>query len=133
MIGSATKIKKNSSAIVEMKAHGLKNGDKVMIDNSNSEPSIDGEYTIKIINDNEFMVPVNLSDGKEGTTANIYAMTHLNMDRIDLKLDDDYSGKLNKRATLIFFLRRTSRKKTGRRCVRRLSPVCRRLLIQKNL
>lgn len=103
MIGSATKIKKNSSAIVEMKEHGLKNGDKIMIDNSDSEPSINGEFSVKIINDNEFMVPVNLSDGKEGTTANIYAMTHLNMDRIDLKLDDDYSGKLNKRATLYIF------------------------------
>lgn len=55
MIGSATKIKKNSSAIVEMKEHGLKNGDKIMIDNSDSEPSINGEFSVKIINDNEFI------------------------------------------------------------------------------
>ena len=122
MIGTATKIKKNSSAIVEMKAHGLKNGDKVMIDNSNSEPSIDGEYVVKIINDNEFMVPVNLSDGKEGTTANIYAMTHLNMDRIDLKLDDDYSGKLNKRATLYIFPEKNIEEEDWKKMCKKVIP-----------
>ena len=122
MIGSATKIKKNSSAIIEMKGHNLKNGDKIMIDNSDCEPSIDGEYSVKIINENEFMIPVNLSEGKEGTTANIYAMTHLNMDRIDLKLDSDYSGKLNKKATLYIFPEKNIEEEDWKKLCKKVIP-----------
>jgi hypothetical protein len=93
-----------------------------MIDNSDSEPSINGEYAVKIINDNEFMVPVNLSEGKEGTTANIYAMTHLNMDRIDLKLDEDYSGKLNKRATLYIFPEKNIEEEDWKKMCKKVIP-----------
>ena len=103
MIGTATKIKKNVSAIVELKNHGLKNGDKIMIDKSDSEPSINGEYIVKIINENEFIVPVNINDGKEGTRADIYGITNLNMERINIKIDNDYSNKINKNATLYLF------------------------------
>lgn len=83
MIGEATKIRKNDKAIIELKNHGLKNGDKVMITDSNSEPSVNGEYlNIKVINENEFMVPVKIaSDGKEGTYAKIYTTTVLKFEK----------------------------------------------------
>jgi len=72
MIGEATAIRKNDRAVVVMKNHGLQNGDKIMIEGSNSIPSIDGEYVdIQIINADEFMVPVNISDGKEGTFCRV--------------------------------------------------------------
>ena len=89
MIGEATKIKRNDKAIVELKDHGLINGDKVMITDSNSEPSINGEYlNIKVINQNEFMIPVRIgSEGKEGTFAKIYTTTKL---RFDKKKLDNY-------------------------------------------
>ena len=86
MIGEATAIRKNDRAIVVFKNHGLQNGDKIMIEGSNSSPSIDGEYIdIKIINADEFMVPVNLSDGEDGTFCKVYAMSKLRFDRVDLK------------------------------------------------
>jgi hypothetical protein len=86
MIGEATAIRKNDRAIVVFKNHGLQNGDKIMIEASNSSPSIDGEYLdIKIINADEFMVPVNLSDGKEGSFCKIYAMSKLKFDKVELK------------------------------------------------
>jgi len=85
MIGEATAIRKNDRAIVEMKNHGLQNGDKIMIQNSNSNPSIDGEYNdIKIINADEFMVPVNLSKGEEGTYCKVFAISKLKFEKINL-------------------------------------------------
>ena len=72
MIGRADKIIKNKEAIIELRNHNLKDGDKVMITNSNSEPNIDGDYTVKVINENKFMIPVNTSEGKEGTFADVY-------------------------------------------------------------
>jgi hypothetical protein len=83
MIGEATAIRKNDRAIVVMKNHGLQNGDKIMIEGSNSSPSINGEYVdIKIINADEFMVPVNISDGKEGTFCRVFAMSKLKFDKV---------------------------------------------------
>lgn len=83
-IGDATKILKNQEAIVVLPNHGLKTGDKVMILNSNCEPSIDGEYDskVKVINENEFMVPVMVS--KDGTTAEVFTQTTLNFKKIEL-------------------------------------------------
>jgi len=109
-IGDATKISKNEQAIIEFKKHGLKNGDKVMILGSNSEPSIDGEFAVKIINENQFMIPVNTEDGKDGTTAQIYTTTILNFQKIelnkkilDLDTKEDYSNKYFDNASLYLF------------------------------
>lgn len=92
MIGEATAIRKNDRAIVVMKNHGLQNGDKIMIEASNSSPSIDGEYMdIKIINTDEFMVPVNLNEGKEGTFCRVFGMSKLRFDRVNLSNSDENS------------------------------------------
>jgi hypothetical protein len=102
MIGEATSIRKNDRAIVVCKNHGLQNGDKIMIEGSNSSPSIDGEYLdIKIINADEFMVPVNLSDGKEGSFCKIYAMSKLKFDKVELKNKETTIGTTG--ATLYLF------------------------------
>jgi len=111
-IGDATEIKKNEEAIVVMKNHGMKTGDKVMILNSNSEPSIDGEFVsgVKVINDNEFMVPINTSDGKAGTFAEIYTTTSLTMKKIELKKEilemdfkQNYANNFGEEASLYLF------------------------------
>jgi len=104
MIGEATAIRKNDRAIVVFKNHGLQNGDKIMIEGSNSSPSIDGEYIdIKIINSDEFMVPVNLSDGKDGTFCKVYTMSKLRFDRVELKnkMEAEQNGGMG--ATLYLF------------------------------
>ena len=93
MIGEATAIRKNDRAIVVLKNHGLQNGDKIMITDSNSSPSIDGEYMdIKIINVDEFMVPINLNDGEEGTFCKVFGMSKLKFERVELK----NGGKTNR-------------------------------------
>ena len=38
--------------------HGLTNGDTVYITNSNSTPSIDGEYSVTVVDDNAFTIPL---------------------------------------------------------------------------
>jgi hypothetical protein len=102
MIGEATAIRKNDRAIVVMKNHGLQNGDKIMIEGSNSSPSIDGEYTdIKIINVDEFMVPVNLTDGKEGTFCRVFGMSKLLFEKVTLNNSDKNNNIMG--ATLYLF------------------------------
>ena len=104
MIGEATAIKKNDKAIVVMKNHGLKNGDNVMIEASNSSPSIDGEYNnIKIINSDEFMIPVNITEGIEGTFCKIYTTTTLKFDKIEIKKGENYGDKYNSNSYLYLF------------------------------
>lgn len=90
MIGEASSIRKNDRAIVVLKNHGLQNGDKIMIEGSNSIPSIDGEYIdIKIINVDEFMVPFNLNDGKNGTFCRVYAISKLKFEKVCLNTNKD--------------------------------------------
>jgi len=102
MIGEATAIRKNDRAIVVMKNHGLQNGDKIMIEGSNSSPSIDGEYMdIKIINVDEFMVPVNLNDGKEGTFCRVFGMSKLRFEKVTLNNSDKNNNIMG--ATLYLF------------------------------
>jgi hypothetical protein len=103
MIGEATAIRKNDRAIVVFNNHGLQNGDKIMITDSNSSPSIDGEYLdIKIINADEFMVPVNLNEGKEGTSCKVYTMSKLRFDKVELKNRSDENNSTDT-ATLYLF------------------------------
>jgi hypothetical protein len=102
MIGEATAIRKNDRAIVVLKNHGLQNGDKIMIQDSNSNPSIDGEYNdIKIINSDEFMVPVNLVKGEEGTFCKIFAMSKLRFEKVDLTNKEEANNIMG--ATLYLF------------------------------
>ena len=124
MIGEASKIKKNDRAIVELRGHGLMNGDKVMIEGSNSEPSIYGEYeNIKVINENEFMVPVNTSDGKEGTTCRVYTETKLRFKKIELKGEVDYSGHYGAEAVLYMFPEEDIKEVEWKQIVKRVMPL----------
>lgn len=123
MIGEATKIKKNDKAIVELKGHGLMNGDKVMIEGSNSEPSIDGDYdNIKVLNENEFILPVNTSEGKEGTFCKVYTETKLKFKKVELKGETDYSGEYGKDAVLYIFPEEDIKEVEWKQIVKRVMP-----------
>lgn len=47
--------------VITSTAHGLTNGAVITIYNSNSTPSVNGEYTITYINANTFSIPVNVT------------------------------------------------------------------------
>lgn len=47
--------------VVTSAAHGLSNGNTIVISNSNSTPSIDGVYVITFISSNTFSIPVNVT------------------------------------------------------------------------
>lgn len=129
--GEATKIKKNENAIVTMKNHGIKEGDKIMILKSNCEPSIDGEYTsgIKVINDDEFMVPVNLSEGKDGDYAEVYTTTSLQFKKIELPKrileegnKDDFGSAYEDNSTLYLFPEEQINEEEYKQIVKKVIP-----------
>ena len=131
MIGEATAIRKNDRAIVVFKNHGLQNGDKIMIQESNSSPSIDGEYMdIKIINADEFMVPVNLSDGKEGTFCKIYAISKLRFDKVELN-NKGAKEENEMRATLYLFPEENISDLKWREIVRDILPTAEKIIKSK--
>ena len=98
-IGKIEKIKKNENAIIVLKDHNLKNGDSVLIENSNSVPNIDGNYikSVKVINNNEFMIPVNTSEGKEGNEGLVYSKSMLNYNKVIIKDSDLSKDNIKKR------------------------------------
>lgn len=57
----------NPTVVTTSSAHGLFNGDQVMISGSNSTPSIDGLYTVTVLSATSFTIPVNVTVA--GTTA----------------------------------------------------------------
>lgn len=132
MIGEATAIRKNDRAIVVFKNHGLQNGDKIMIEGSNSSPSIDGEYLdIKIINTDEFMVPVNLSDGKEGTFCKVYAMSKLRFDKVELKSKMESAATSATGATLYLFPEENITDLNWKEIVRNVIPTAENIIKAK--
>ena len=132
MIGEATAIRKNDRAIVVFKNHGLQNGDKIMIEGSNSSPSIDGEYLdIKIINADEFMVPVNLSDGKEGTFCKIYAMSKLKFDKVELTNKATNEATSVTEATLYLFPEENITDLNWKEIVRNVIPTAENIIKAK--
>lgn len=56
--GVISSISAASEAVVTSPAHGLLNGNKLIISGSNSTPSIDGVRTVSVIDANTFSVPV---------------------------------------------------------------------------
>lgn len=131
MIGEATAIRKNDRAIVVLKNHGIQNGDKIMIEGSNSSPSIDGEYLdIKIINSDEFMVPVNLNEGKEGTFCRVFGMSKLKFDKVDLKNKDAENNK-NDEATLYLFPEENITDLKWKEIVRNVIPTAEKIIKAK--
>jgi len=53
--------------VITAVAHGLLNGDRIVISNSNSTPSVDGVYQITYLTPNTFSIPVNVTVA--GTSA----------------------------------------------------------------
>jgi hypothetical protein len=131
MIGEATAIRKNERAIVVLKNHGLQNGDKIMINDSNSSPSIDGEYIdIKIINSDEFMVPVNLSKGEEGTFCKVFAMSKLRFEKVVLNNKED-ANSVGMGATLYLFPEENITDLKWKEIVRDIVPTAEKIIKAK--
>lgn len=66
--GVITSISEASPTIITSTAHGLLNGQIVLIDSSNSSPVINGTHVATVINANQFSIPVRVTVG--GTTGN---------------------------------------------------------------
>jgi hypothetical protein len=90
VIGNIEKIEKNENAIIVLKNHGLKDGDSILIRGSNSEPNVDGVYSqhVKVINQDKFTIPVNTSEGVEGTEGEVISKSLLDFNKVELKSGD---------------------------------------------
>lgn len=66
--GTITAISEANPTIVTSAAHGLLTGRVILIDSSDSTPSINGEYTVTVIDANRFSIPIQVTI--LGTTAN---------------------------------------------------------------
>ena len=65
--GQATAISNTNPAVITSVDHGLSTGDRIYISQTNSSPSIDGEYVVTVLTSNTFSVPYDLSSGSSGT------------------------------------------------------------------
>ena len=66
--GVITNISENASTIITSTAHGLLTGRVVLIDSSNSTPSVNGTYAITVVDANRFSIPVRVVIG--GSSGN---------------------------------------------------------------
>lgn len=66
--GTISDISENTSTIITSANHGLVTGRVVLIDSSDSSPSINGTHTITVLDANRFTIPVNVIIG--GTAGN---------------------------------------------------------------
>jgi len=63
------------SVITTAEAHGFGNGQLINIGNTDSTPSVDGNYKITVLSDTEFSIPVTVSGA--GSTGNVIATSYL--------------------------------------------------------
>lgn len=61
--GTITNISENNNTIITSANHGLLNGRIVLIDSSDSDPSINGTYVATVIDVNRFSIPVRVTIG----------------------------------------------------------------------
>jgi len=81
---SITNISVNDPTEITCLNHGLNNGDVVFITNSNSTPSIDGEYSISVVDNNTFTISVSVSvAGNTGECFTVLENELLNTAGID--------------------------------------------------
>jgi hypothetical protein len=88
-IGKIKKISKAKNALIYVDNHGLHDKDTVILQNTNSIPSVDGIYynKVKVVDQNKFMLGIDLSEGKEGTQGNCFSNNPLSFDVINVKKD----------------------------------------------
>jgi hypothetical protein len=61
--GVITDISENNNTIITSTAHGLLNGRVVLIDSSDSTPSVNGTHVVTVIDANRFSIPVRVTVG----------------------------------------------------------------------
>ncbi len=79
-IGPGNKVSGISAAnpsVITSPNHGLSTGDKIFLLNTNSSPTIDGEYTVTAVDVNSFSVPANLSGCSSGSYGYWYAYDYV--------------------------------------------------------
>jgi hypothetical protein len=88
-IGKIKKISKAKNALIYVDNHGLHDKDSVILQNTNTEPSVDGIYynKVKVVDQNKFMLGIDLSEGKEGNSGECYSNNPLEFDTINVKKD----------------------------------------------
>jgi hypothetical protein len=74
-------------------AHGLKNGDQIVITDSNSTPSIDGLYTVTVTDTTHFTIPVTVVT--PGTSAVWTKATDIEYATNEIRANRIYYSKLN--------------------------------------
>lgn len=83
----------NPSVVTTSTAHGLINGDSVLISNSNSTPSINGIYPITLLSSTSFSVPVNVTVA--GTSGVMIKTTVAEFSENEEKKNRIYYSKLS--------------------------------------
>ncbi len=81
----------NPTVVTTVNPHGLTTGDVIYVDNSDSNPVIDGQQTVTVTGANTFTVPVNVSTaGTRGeflTTQNYNVVKDYGLDPLSMKQD----------------------------------------------
>lgn len=73
-VGDITAISKSEKTVITCTNHGLSDGAQIQIVGSNSRPSIDGAHkNIKVLDNNTFLLDVDLSDGDAGDKGEIFS------------------------------------------------------------
>jgi hypothetical protein len=88
-IGKIKKISKAKNALIYVDNHGLHDKDSVILQNTNTVPSVDGIYynKVKVVDENKFLLGIDLSEGEEGNTGECYSNNPLSFDTINVKKD----------------------------------------------
>ena len=133
VVGKIERIEKNENAIIEVKNHGLKDGDSILIRGSNSEPNIDGTYSqqVKVINQDKFTIPVNTSEGIEGNEGELITKSSLDFNQINLTgkdIDDEKKEYNYGDTTLYLFPEEEISKERYEQIVKKVIPSMDKLL-----
>ena len=107
LLGKVTNISVSNPAVITVKNHGLEDGQRIYLTNTNSFPSINGSYqsSVKVLNKDSFSVDVSTVDGKEGNKGFLFGNlnleyetynVNLNGNKIDIsKKNNDKNNSLN--------------------------------------
>ena len=88
-----TAISAANPTVITSTAHGLVNGDEIVISSSNSTPSIDGKYEITVVSANSFSIPINVTIA--GTSAVYSTVANTESSENDEKSNRVFYSKLD--------------------------------------
>jgi len=77
LVGDIEKITPAKSAVITVKNHGLSNDSKVQIVKAETIPTLNGEYTVQVLDDDRFTIPVNFTQGVIESTGQLFSTLKL--------------------------------------------------------